>query len=220
MGARTLPSVVRPRSGAARTQHAPSGPPVGAPNRTDLMRRPLLTCLALALVGTACASGGGAPRSFENPLGLPQNISIEQRREAPVHRTEVSHAAQELASEVTGVYRYLGLEVEESPRDPYLFFTPSMRITGQLYEGERNSAYLNCGSALQGERADVYEVEFALVTRLRPLEAGGTVVETRMEGRARDRFVNEVPVYCTGTGKLEAEIAELLRRGGVGDRGG
>jgi len=183
------------------------------------MRPLLLASLAAALLGTACSSGGGAPRSFDNPLGLPQNISIEQRREAPVHRVEVTHAAQELASEVPGVYRFLGLEVEESPQDPYLFYTSNMRITGQLYEGERNSEYLNCGSALQGERADVYEVEFALVTRLRPLEGGGSIVETRLEGRARDRFVNEAPVYCTGTGKLEEQIAELLRRGGVGDQG-
>lgn len=181
------------------------------------MKRPILVpFLLFCLVVAACAGGSGS-RSFENPLGLRQDASGELRTTAPMHRTEVSAAPEELAEKVPEIYRYLGLEAATAgTSDPLTFFTASMRITGQLYEGEPNSAYIDCGSAIQGERADLFDVEFALATRLRPRPDGGTVVETRLEGLARDRYVNEAPVRCGGTGKLEGEIAELLRRGGIG----
>ncbi len=174
-----------------------------------------LLAAALALVLTACAGSTTGVRSFESPLGVARDIPVEDRREMPLHSSRMRGTPEALAAEVPAIYRYLGLEAAAaSDADPLTFYTPPMTISGQLYEGERNSAYIDCGSAMQGERADVYEVRFALVTRLR---AAGeeTLVQTRLEGLARDRFTNETPVVCGGTGKLEGEIATLLRRGGV-----
>lgn len=177
--------------------------------------RPRLLPVLAALALGACASTGRA-RSFESPLGFRQDIAMEEVPEAPLHRTEVRFPVDRVAEELPAVYRYLGLEAPtEGGAEPYTYFTPSMRITGSLYEGEPNSDYIDCGADMQGERADVFQVEFAMATRLRPRDDGTTVVETRLEGRARDRFVNENPVFCRGTGRLEEEIGQLLRQGGV-----
>lgn len=187
--------------------------------RHPLVRSPVFLSFAalLALVAAGCASSGPGGRSFEAPLGFRSDIPNEQRPEAPVHRTEVPHSRGQVAAQVREVYRYLGLEAPSAgDAEPFTYLTPAMRITGRLYEGERNSEYIDCGSALQGERADLFEVEFALATRLREEEDGGTLVETRLEGRAWDRYVNEAPVFCAGTGKLESQIGQLLRQGGVG----
>jgi hypothetical protein len=149
-------------------------------------------------------------------MGISRDAGIEMQLQAPAHRSELPVPPEELVEEVPEAYRFVGLPVDGPRGDgPWLFFTPNMSLEKPLYEGERNSDYIDCGSAIQGERADLYSLEFVLATRLRAAPGGGTIVESRLEGRARDRFTNERPVFCSGTGKLEAEIAELLRRGGV-----
>lgn len=175
-----------------------------------------VTAPVLALLLAACAGGSTGVRSFESPLGVSRDIPVENRREMPLHSSRIRGAPEALAEEVPAIYRYLGLDAAAaSSGDPLTFFTPPMTISGLLYEGERNSDYIDCGSAMQGKRADLYEVRFALVTRL-AADGEETLVQTRLEGLARDRYTNEAPVVCGGTGKLEGEIAELLRRGGVG----
>jgi len=57
----------------------------------------------------------------------------------------------------------------------------------------------------------MYEVTFVLVTTVRAGPSNNAIVETIIDGHARDRSRGESTVPCHGTGKLEREIGELIR---------
>jgi hypothetical protein len=90
------------------------------------------------------------------------------------------------------------------------YLTPSLKVRSRLYQGERNSVYLDCGRTRAGApAADEYLISFAILARLRPHDGGGTQVEVLVDGSARDPAEKSNPVLCAGTGRLESA---LLRR--------
>jgi hypothetical protein len=176
------------------------------------MKRPLILIQFLGLAMAAgCATTGGSP-SDDDPLALPERFSIQYRGDRVGLRTELAAPVQQVVKEVPGAFERLGLPVARAanPNVP-TFITPTLEITGQLYEGEPNEAYLDCKRSLSGEEWGVYRVELVVITELRPTEDGGTVVETLVDGTAVPKFRNTRPIPCIGTGKLEAEIASVLR---------
>lgn len=180
--------------------------------------RPTLS-LGLVLVVSACAGAGGGP-STDRSAGVLERFSGGQRVEGATHSVALGAPVAQVAEALPGVYRELGLPVQQVRDTPPITFTTSdLRIQGRLYEGERNSAYLDCGTSMSGPRADTYELQIAVATQLRAAEGGGTVAETFVDGRARDRYANTDPVPCHGTGRLEAQIAELLRQRSGGSEG-
>lgn len=169
--------------------------------------------MALAAFLSACGASG-TPGSSMGRLDSPELFSALSRADVPAHRSELAAPVDRVAAAVPGVYEYLGLPVDRvEDALPVLFATPDLRIRGQLYEGERNSDYIDCGeTGPGGERADLYEVEFVVLTRLLDDGQGGTVVETLLNGSARRPGVtDDSAVRCRGTGKLERQIATLLR---------
>lgn len=180
---------------------------MNAPRGTRASVFPLSISLGLLVVG--CASGPPAPRG---PLELPEEWTVYFRSDAAPSRTVIGAPIDRLGELVPGVYQHLGLGAARATNTgEYLFITPNLRIEGELYAGERNSDYIDCGRGIHGLRADLYRVEFAMFTRLRPGPDGGTTVETLMGGVARAREMNSGTIHCRGTGKLETMIADLLR---------
>lgn len=181
------------------------------------MDRPAHPTVVLALgLLTACAGAGPAP-SPDDPLGLPESFSNTYRVDPVVHRAEISTSLGVVTAAVPRVYEALGLPAEEaSGTGVRTFSTPNLRIQGRLYEGERNSEYFSCGSSMSGERADLYELEFVVVTRLREAGPGTTEAETIVGARARDRYAGTSPVPCRSTGKLEEAILRRLRGSAAG----
>ena len=160
-------------------------------------RRAVLPFLALAL--GACASAGGVDVYTTYFSG-----------ELAPHRTVLDVSPERVAEVLPDAYELMGLPVEQSEDRPGLFLTPEMEIEGSLYEGERNSDYMDCGETAEGPRADGAAIRFALFTRLASHPDGGTAVETALGGFARDDATGE-DVACHGTGKLESQIARVLR---------
>lgn len=184
--------------------------------RVQVAVLPTLIAL-LAACGTP-----GPPGSSMGRLDSPDLYSAFNRADVPAHQSVVDAPVERVAALVPGVYRFLGLparRIEDAPNP--LFTTSNLRIRGRLYEGERNSDYVDCGATGPGgERADLYEVEFVAMTRLRERSSGGTLVETLLNGLARRPGVtDDSAVRCRGTGKLEQQIADLLRTRASGGGG-
>lgn len=168
--------------------------------------------LALPLLLSACATGGGG--AGHRPADLPDRYSVIFTDDVPAHETMLDAPIDRVNELVPVVYEFLGLPLDPASRArDRLHVTPNMRIQGQLYPGEKTSAYLDCGSASPGgPRADLPGVRFAIVTRLREGGDGETVVETLMSGTAPRDAVTGGTIRCRGTGKLEGQIAQLLRQ--------
>jgi hypothetical protein len=85
---------------------------------------------------------------------------------------------------------------------------PAMRKLG----GEILSGYLECGQNPSGKIAELYRVQLDVGTRLVPLRAGYTVVETSVAASASNPAgAMSNRVACGSSGTLETRIAGLLR---------
>jgi hypothetical protein len=163
--------------------------------------------LALLLTSfmVSCASGSGGAEALDS-------YAISYRADLKGHRYSFASSADRIVEALPDVYGRLGFPGSlASSRDDLLFISPSASAEGRIYEGERNSEYLDCGWGTTGPRADSYLLRFVIVTRIVPVGAAASEIEVIVDGSAHDRYndVNAVP--CRGTGKLEGQIANLLR---------
>lgn len=166
--------------------------------------RSTLAVLATTFV-VSCAGGGGGPSTFDS-------YSIRYRADARGYRYSFATPTERIAEALPDVYRSFGFPGSlASNSDALLFISPTATAEGRIYAEVPNSDYLDCGTVLGGPRADTHIVQFVIVTRIVPLEAGGSEIEVIIDGLARDRAHNTNAVPCGGTGKLEAELAALLR---------
>jgi hypothetical protein len=176
-----------------------------------LSSRRVATVVLSALLA-ACHQGPAPPAPGQR-VDVPHARSDQIVEKVGNYHTELTATLEEVADAVPEVYQQLGLPVTPSQHTEVpTWATPNMRITGRLYEGELNSEYVDCGRGPRGPIADIYEIDFQVVTELRPAPGGGTQVDTRVEGSARDRTISGNRVPCSGTGKLEREIAAMLKR--------
>lgn len=156
----------------------------------------------------ACVPAAGSA----GPLKAPERFTVEFRRDAAVTRREVRVPPERVWALMPGVYDDLGLPSApgSDATGERLILTPMMRIRGPLYENERTSDYLDCGTSMaRGPIADAYEVNFALITRVIPA-ANGTLLEIIVDGHARDRTQPGTPVPCVTRGKFEEQIVAYL----------
>lgn len=172
------------------------------------LRRSMLTTVLAGIV-SSCAGGAGSGSAT-----VPEQYTIEYRASLQGEQFSVDASPERVAAVLPAVYERLGLPTARaSNTDELEFITPALRITGVLYEGSRNSEYLDCGRGFSTDRADDPELVlvFFVLTRIRPSESGGSVIESILDGYAENRFHSTNPVPCRGTGKLEAEIAGTIR---------
>lgn len=168
----------------------------------------------------ACAGGTtGSPTPQRGPLGSPEGFSILFRPNGSHSSDVVAAPIQQVWQLLPEAYRVIGFPGRPaSAGGGELFFaTPHMEISGPMYPGERTSDYIDCGvSPTTGKRSDEYLVTFVIITRLEPADQGGTRIMTLIDGHARDRTLGGNSVPCHGTGKMEGQIAELVKRGITG----
>lgn len=134
-------------------------------------------------------------------------------------RDDAAHFRQVLPAPVDSVWRFVPqvfetLHFPGAPsvyQDQYVYLTPTLKVERRLYEGESNSLYLNCGFTTGGiPAADVYQVTFAIITRLSPQTDGKTEIDIVVDGTAQDLAVHRTAVRCDGTGRFEAIIFRRL----------
>jgi len=174
----------------------------------DLARLLLIALGAVPLA--ACASGSGGTANA--PRGSQMNTVWFRGDVIPVRRF-LSAPVGTIWAALPQSFAELGFPSRASAREgERIYLTPSLRIHGQLYKGELNSVYLDCGNAAGGgHAADSYEVTFAMLARLTPQDSGSTLVEVLVDGTARDRTLNlSNALSCTGTGRLEKEFLQRL----------
>ena len=161
----------------------------------------------------ACATGS-TPRS--DALSLPQRFDILYRENGSESRDILEAPIDSIWKLLPGVYRETGFPAAPSSRGKALiYFTPHLEIpTGKtFYPGERTSDYIDCGkSPTAGARSDNYAVTFIIMTRLTPVDDSHTLVQTLLDGHARPRGFSGNSVPCHGTGKLEQQISDGLRK--------
>ena len=185
------------------------------------MRDRLSLVLVLVLCGAplaGCATGSsGREASSRNG----EVFAVRFRTGAPPAKRVLPAPVPVVWAAVPQAFADMGYPGGPSARpDEMVYLTRPLTIDGQLYNGERNSDYLDCGQTPVGTlAADTYEIKFAIVARVSALDADSTLVEVLVDGTARDRGRFTSPVNCSGTGRLEAALLQRLeKRTGVSVR--
>jgi hypothetical protein len=108
-------------------------------------------------------------------------------------------------------------EVYERLEIPVAVRLPEQRVLGnrgfraRRIEGKRLSTYLDCGRGMTSvPYADEYAVTMLALTQLSRAEAGGTRVETTVDGRAKPQAVSGNQLHCASRGSLEQRVAQLV----------
>lgn len=186
------------------------------PHQATRAPNALQLTLLLAAVLLPLLSCGGA-KAQRGGLELPDRFEVLYRENGSESRDTIDVPVDEVWRRLPAAYKWIGLPAAGRKKgEEWEFFTPHLELRGKpLYARERNSDYIRCGAGVGGrDRSDEYHVTFMVLTRIRAHGAGATVVETLVDGHARPASASSGSVPCTGTGKLEKQILEVLKRRG------
>jgi hypothetical protein len=164
-----------------------------------------LAGLGLVACATNASSNAGTSRDRET-------FAVSFRSDAAPAKRVLPAPVQAVWAALPQVFADLGYPGGPSARpEERVYLTRSLTVRGRLYEGDLNSDYLDCGRTPAGPpAADTYEITFAILARLTPRATDSTLVEVLVDGRARDRTQSSNPVFCSGTGRLEAALLQRL----------
>ena len=175
---------------------------------------------------SACLACAGAARNPIQETGVttkgdaPDVFVTRLRRDAVVFARNYPMPADRVWRVIPAVFRDLGFQGGPSEHAASrVYLTPELVIRQQLFTGEANSLYLDCGNTPTGRpAADEYVVRFAVLLRVRPVTADTSRVELLVDGRAHDRTQSSVTTMsCSGTGKLEESfMAQIGKRLPIG----
>ena len=163
----------------------------------------------LMLTAATTAYGQNAPvRKKER-----EAFTIRVRDDLNIPEFQIRQTPEDVWKALPDVYEELGYPGSPASSDEYVFITPYMNIRGRLYDGERNSKYLDCGTSPAGSpAADVYDVTFVIVTMVEPHPEGGSRLRVLVDGNARDKAISTNSVPCHGKGLLDTGIAQFLEQ--------
>ena len=176
-------------------------------------QRFILLFSAMAAMGLTvicgCASAGGSGQ-----VGGEKTFRVRYRPEEAKVTQHLEATASETWSVLGAAFQDLGYKGGPSASAAeHLYMTPTLRVTGRLYEGEWNSAYLDCGRTPDGRPAvESYELYFAVLVWVDADKPSGSTVRILVDGWGNDRAHATVDVRCGGTGRLEAGFLQAIQR--------
>lgn len=136
-------------------------------------------------------------------------FSVTQMIESNLRTSALSGAPEAAWGALPGVFEELGIPVTMVDTKTRLLGTTEHRV--RRLGKARLSRYLDCGSGMAGQHADLYDVYLTVVTQLHPGEGGATQVRTQVEASAKDGAHSNNPVRCTSKGTLEKAIVAGLQ---------
>jgi hypothetical protein len=70
--------------------------------------------------------------------------------------------------------------------------------------------YIDCGTNLSGQLANLYEIQLSIITRLADGPEGTTIVTTTVDAYGEPRSTSGNQVHCQSREVLEKRVAELV----------
>jgi len=173
------------------------------------MRAPVAAGAALAgaLLAVGCASGGTPAPAPELRRGVEGTQAVVQHGN-PVAEPFPSTSTRMLLAAVSDAYAALGLDVTARVAGSQIA-SQGHRLV-RLAE-RRASWWVDCGTDFSGPVADASRVLLNVVSSVRPAGTGA-LLDTRVDAEARTRGGVEGVRECTSTGRLEALLAEEVRK--------
>jgi hypothetical protein len=170
----------------------------------------------LFLLGLMAGCGGaGASTTTTAPAPMDETIrvrvgegTIDLIRRQDVSTIELAAPRDRVWSALIAVHAALGIPA--AALDAKTGTAEFVYENRRLLDGKRLSTYVECGSTMTGERADMYSVSIRLNEAVEARGPEASAVYVLVNAWARDVGVSTDPVPCTSTRALEKRIAELV----------
>ncbi len=181
---------------------------------------PSTTWRALAAMGaglllgatTGCASSPapepadrGGPTRQVLRVG---SAAVEMHTEAGVGQSVIMAPSDKVWQVLPSVFEQL--EIPITRRDSRVPEIGNLGYWARRVEGRRMGNFVDCGTNLSGQLANLYEIQLSIVTRLSDGPEGTTVVTTTVDAYGQPRTTSGNQVHCQSRETLEKRVAELL----------
>jgi hypothetical protein len=187
------------------------------------MRSTVLAAASLAVLASACASGGSGASSPGKPTSVTfqasgitatgvAGMNAEMAPDRTVTEATVSGAPAKVLEATQQAYLRLGIPVTAS--DPVALLIGNAQFRpGRRFLDEPMSAFVQCGNDHMGAPlADKYQVTMDVRTVLVGTADGNTRARTTLAATARDRSGTSSPeVRCATRGVLEQRIGTTIQ---------
>ena len=171
----------------------------------------VVTCFLVAGSINACASSSGTTATTATPRRTSMSVAgtraMDIYNEPGVGERTLPAPAPDVWGVMTQVYDQLGVPI--TTIDPTAMVIGNNLYNSRRVEGQRMSAYIDCGTTLQGRLADLYEITLSVVTRLTAVDEG-TTVTTVVDAYGEPRTVSGNRVHCQSIGVLEMRVAQIV----------
>jgi hypothetical protein len=172
--------------------------------------RVLATTFLVGVV-SACASSSSAPPDRAAPTRQVLrvgNAAVEMYTQAGVGQTVVLAPTEQVWQVLPSVFEQLEIPVTQlDPRVPEI---GNVGYWARRIEGRRMGSYIDCGTNLSGQIANLYEIRLSVVTTLSAGPEGSTVVTTTVDAYGKPRTTSGNQVHCQSRQALEERIAEII----------
>ena len=191
------------------------------------IRRGARRHLAVALFATAlligasgCAStsaiksddfGGSRVQTavFQNTQGAATGINMVSTTE--VHSVLINAPLEKAWAALQGAYATLAIPVTELNQQSRTIGNNAYRVRRRIGDVPTMRA-LDCGGDSGMPNAETYQLLLTVKSRIIPNDAGGSVVQTTLEGTGKSATTSaSSDVRCSSMGALEKRISDLVK---------
>lgn len=174
-----------------------------------------LTALAtLSLVGVMAACAASTPSDPPERAAPTRQVlrvgsaAVEMHTEAGVGQNVIMAPSENVWQVLPSVFEQL--EIPITRRDPRLPEIGNLGYLARRVEGRRMGNFIDCGTNLSGQLANLYEIQLSIITRLSDGPEGTTVVTTTVNAYGQPRTTSGNQVHCQSRETLEKRVAELI----------
>jgi hypothetical protein len=174
---------------------------------------PTLASGLLLIAAAACASSPGADTDeraapTRQVLRVGSTAAVEMYTEAGIGESVIMAPSEAVWEVLPAVFEQL--EIPVNRRDVRVPELGNLGYQARRVEGRRMGNYIDCGTNLSGQLANLYEIQLSILTRLADGPEGTTVVTTTVDAYGEPRSTSGNQVHCQSREVLEKRVAELV----------
>lgn len=188
--------------------------------RARLLARTALAPMALAGALAACAS---SPRAAAAPdlersgirttqvqgAGMPTSMNMTENVTAK--SAVIDLPPEKTFQALEAAYAALGIPLTTRDVAIRKLGNESFRVRRRVGDVAMTKVF-DCGGDMGMPNAETYQVTMSVLSVVKPNDAGGSILQTVVEGQAKNPLTNAANlVRCTSQGALEARIEALVR---------
>ncbi len=134
--------------------------------------------------------------------------AVEMYTEAGIGESVIMAPSEAVWEVLPAVFEQL--EIPVNRRDVRVPELGNLGYQARRVEGRRMGNYIDCGTNLSGQLANLYEIQLSIITRLADGPEGTTIVTTTVDAYGEPRSTSGNQVHCQSREVLEKRVAELV----------